>query len=96
MSKQLKQTMSDIVALLVRCGVRAKGAKVYEYLTRRSASTYAAPQDGIARTEVRLTLPEGLSFVERVGYRYCIDKQMRASAASVYWRTIDTINRQRL
>jgi aconitase A len=93
---QLKQTMNDIIALLVRCGVKAKGAKVHEYLTRRSASTYAAPQDGIARTEVRLTLPEGLSFVERVGYRYCVDKQMRASAAAVYWRTIDTINRQRL
>src|SRR5262249_30045389 len=37
-----------------------------------------------------------LSFVERVGYRYCVDKQLRASAAAVYWRTIDTINRQRL
>jgi aconitase A len=93
---QLKQTMNDIVSLLVRCGVKAKGARVHEYLTRRSASTHAAPQDGIARTEVRLTLPEGLTFIERVGYRYCVDKQMRASAAAVYWRTIDTINRQRL
>src|SRR6185437_6696883 len=44
----------------------------------------------------RLELPEGLSFVERVGFRYCVDKMMRASAAAVYWRTIDSINRQRL
>ena len=45
---------------------------------------------------MRLQLNEGLSFVERVGYRYCMDKALRASAAAVYWRTIDTINRQRL
>jgi aconitase A len=93
---QLRKTMSDIVALLVRCGVKAKGAKVYEYATRRSASSYAVPVDGVERIEVRLVLPEGLSFAERVGYRYCVDKQMRASAAAVYWRTVDTINRQRL
>ena len=46
--------------------------------------------------EVRLELPDGLSFVERVGFRYCVDKVMRASAAAVYWRTIDRIHRQRL
>ena len=48
------------------------------------------------RIEVRLQLPDGLSFVERVGFRYCVDKALRASAAAVYWRTIDTINEQRL
>jgi len=92
----LKQKMQHLIDLLVRCGVKAKGAKVYEYAVRRSASTYAPAQDGVPRTEIRLDLPEGLSFVERVGYRYCVDKQLRASAAAVYWRTIDTINRQRL
>ena len=84
----LKQVMGDIVRLLARCGVETDGAKIYEYPTRRSASTYPAAQDGVARTEVRLALPDGLSFVERVGYRYCVDKAMRASAAAVYWRTI--------
>ena len=48
------------------------------------------------RREIRLELPEGLSFVERVGFRYCVDKTLRASAAAVYWRTVDSINRQRL
>ena len=93
---ECKRMMNDIVTLLVRCGVKARGASVREYPTRRSDSTYPAAQDGVARTEIRLELPEGLSFVERVGYRYCIDKALRASAAAVYWRTIDTINRQRL
>src|SRR5690606_28161913 len=92
----LERTMHEIIQLLHRCGVKAKGARVYRYPTRRSSSTYPAARDGLPRTEVRLELPEGLSFVERVGFRYCVDKSLRASAAAVYWRMVDTINRQRL
>jgi aconitase A len=91
-----KRMMTDVIALLVRCGVKARGATVRDYATRRSASTYPAARDGVARREIRLELPEGLSFVERVGFRYCVDKALRASAAAVYWRTVDSINRQRL
>jgi len=94
--QQLKAVMQQIIELLVRCGVKAHGAHVYAYPTRRSASTYAPARDGTERIEVRLALSEGLSFVERLGFRYCVDKSLRASAAAVYWRTIDTINRQRL
>ena len=92
----LVQQMRDVIALLDRCGVRAKGASISEYLVRRSASSYPAARDGIQRTEVRLQLTHGLSFVERVGYRYCMDKALRASAAAAYWRMVDGINRQRL
>src|SRR5579885_1542198 len=92
----LKQVMNDVTYLLARCGVKTTGANIYEYSTRRSATTYPAAQDGIARVEVRLVLPDGLSFVERVGYRYCMDKALRASAAAVYWRLVDQIHRQRL
>ncbi len=94
--EQLKEVMQQIIRLLVRCGVKARGAQVYTYRTRRSPSSYPAGRDGAPRLEVRLVLREGLSFVERVGFRYCVDKSLRASAAAVYWRTIDTINRQRL
>ena len=94
--EQTKELMAEIVRLLVRCGVKARGAAVREYLTRRSASSYPAARDGVVRHEIRLELPEGLSFIERVGFRYCVDKWMRASAAAVYWRTVDSINRQRL
>jgi aconitase A len=93
---QLRAVMQQIIDLLVRCGVKARGARIYSYPTRSSASSYAVARDGAPRIEVRLALPEGLSFVERVGFRYCVDKSLRASAAAVYWRTIDTINRQRL
>jgi aconitase A/intein/homing endonuclease len=92
----LKQVMMHLVRLLVRCGVKARGAQIYTYRTRHSASSYPAAKDGEDRIEVRLVLPEGLSFIERVGYRYCVDKSLRASAAAVYWRTIDYVNRQRL
>ncbi|MDE2138571.1 MAG: hypothetical protein KGJ68_14155, partial [Gammaproteobacteria bacterium] len=92
----LRGVMHRITDLLVRCGVKARGARIYAYPTRFSDSSYAAAKDGVPRTEVRLTLPDGLSFIERVGFRYCVDKSLRASAAAVYWRTIDTVNRQRL
>jgi len=91
-----KVLMRDIVRLLVRCGVKARGATVREYATRHSASSYPQAQDGVPRREIRLELPEGLSFVERVGFRYSCDKMLRASAAAVYWRLVDSINRQRL
>ena len=92
----MKHKMTLIIQLLARCGVEVRGSIVREYSTRRSASTYASARDGIARREIRLELPDGLSFIERVGYRYCMDKILRASAAAVYWRTLAAINRQRL
>src|SRR6266851_899639 len=92
----LKQVMGDVTRLLARCGVKTDGANVYEYPTRRATSSYPAAQDGIPRVEVRVELPDGLSFVERVGFRYCMDKALRASAAAVYWRLVDQIHRQRL
>ena len=92
----LKGMMHTITSLLSRCGVDTEGAAIREYATRFSSTTYPAAQDGIPRIEVRLELPDGLSFVERVGFRYSVDKMMRASAATVYWRTIDMIHHQRL
>jgi aconitase A len=94
--ESLRAVMGEIVRLLGRCGVLIEGAHIYEFPTRRAASSYPEAQDGEARFEVRLTLPDGLSFVERVGFRYCVDKAMRASAAAAYWRMVRGIGRQRL
>jgi aconitase A len=94
--EQLKALMGAVLDLLARCGVNTENAKVYDYPTRRSASTYPAAQDGLPRVEVRLQLADGLSFVEQVGFRYCVDKALRASAAAVYWRTIGRIHEHRL
>src|SRR5947209_8739790 len=91
----LKQIMDDMTRLLARCGVKTDGANVYEYPTRRATSSYPTAQDGIPQVEVRLELPDGLSFVERVGFRYCMDKALRASAAAVYWRLVNQMHLQR-
>ncbi len=88
--------MEQIVDLLARCSVRTNGSTIREYPVRRAASSYPAARDGEERIEVRLELPDGLSFVTNVGFRYSVDKSLRASAAAVYWRTIETIERQRL
>jgi hypothetical protein len=88
--------MAQVVRLLSRCGVRADGANIYTYPTRLAASSYPRQVGAEPRMEVRLELPNGLSFIERVGYRYCVDKALRASAAAVYWRTVSEIGRQRV
>jgi aconitase A len=91
----LRDAMLDVARLLARCGVDTEGLSLHEYPTRRPASSYAAALDGVPRTEVRLALRDGLSFVERVGYRYSVDKSLRASAAAVYWRTVRKVEEQR-
>ena len=93
---RLHAVMEEVVGLLRRCGVTTHGSETYEYPVRRAHSTHPAAADGQPRVEVRLVLPDGLSFVERVGYRYCVDKALRASAAAVYWRTVKRIHEQRL
>ncbi len=92
----LLKLMRDMLAMLARCGVKTDGAKLYDYPTRRAASSYPAARDGAPRVEVRLTLPDGLSFIEQVGYRYCVDKSLKATAAAVYWRMVGKIGEQRL
>jgi aconitase A len=94
--EQLEEVMGDLLRLLVRCGVKTEGASVLKYFTRHATSSYSPGGDGSPRVEVRLELPDGLSFLERVGFRYCVDKALRSSAAAVYWRTTAAINRQRL
>ncbi len=94
--ESLRKVMHDVIRLLARCGVKTDRAQVYEYRTRRAASYYAMARDGIARIEVRIALPDGLSFVEHVGFRYCVDKALKASVAAVYWRLVTEIHTQRL
>ncbi len=92
----LREMMEQILKLLAKCGVKTEGAKIYEFPTRHSESSYSKGKDGVPRVEVRLQLSDGLSFLEKVGFRYCVDKMMRLSAAAVYWRTINKIGKQRL
>lgn len=95
--EQSKKMMHELIRLLTKCGVKTDGARVNDYPTRGgNVPKYSESLDGIPRIEVRLSLPDGLSFVEHVGYRYCVDKALKASAAAVYWRTVNSIHKQRL
>ena len=92
----LEARMRDMLRLLARCGVKTQGASIRRYPVRHAASSYPAAADGIPRVEARLQLTDGLSFIEQVGYRYCVDKALKASAAAAYWRTVHRIGEQRL
>jgi aconitase A len=94
--ERAKGMMQELVLMLAKCGVETKGTRVSAFPTRRSASSYPAARDGVPRIEVRLTLSKGLSFIDKVGFRYSVDKIMRASAAAVYWRIVEGISRQRI
>ncbi|MDG6999219.1 MAG: hypothetical protein JRN15_08910 [Nitrososphaerota archaeon] len=94
---QSKKMMHEIIRLLAKSGVNTKGAQVYDYPTRRGTNPkFKDARDGIPKIEVRLALADGLSYIEHVGYRYCVDKSLKASAASVYWRIVNGINKQRM
>jgi aconitase A len=80
----LRRMLDDLLRLLARCGVSSKGAEISEEPAEQTAS----------RVQVCLQLTDGISFVERVGYRYCADKTLRASAALVYWRQMYVRGRQ--
>jgi hypothetical protein len=74
----LKQFMVDVVRLLGECGVDMSLYTIKEYPLRKS--------DQRPRGQVRLRLGESLTFAEKVGFRYCVQKQQRLAAACVVFR----------
>ncbi len=94
--ESLRNAMREVIRLLGRCAVKVEGASIRECPARGPASSDPTALDGAPRWELRLLLPDGLSFVEQVGYRYCVDKALRASAAAVYWRTVQQAGRERV
>jgi serine/threonine protein kinase len=77
-----KTYASGVVRLLGACGVDVS----HYSIKQRKAD---------ARIEVRLRLDESLTFAEKVGFRYCTQKQQRLAAACVYGRLQRTLRRQR-
>ncbi len=82
-----RERMRQIMRMLERCQVRVTGTSPQEAPLRRPASFGPRP-GGEPRTEVRLEITDPLAFIEKVGYRYNVDKTLRAGAAAVYWRSI--------
>lgn len=82
---QMLLHMEGLVKLLHRCGVDVTGCKTKVLPVHYSETSYK-PKSGAIRKQVRLFLGNSLSFSERVGFRYCNQKQMRLSAACTWWR----------
>jgi len=85
---QLTQVLDQVKELLGRCGVKTKGA---EFGVSYLMGTDTQP----SRSLRMLWLRDTLSFVEKVGFRYSAGKTMNASAAAVYWRTVEQCKREK-
>jgi carbamoyl-phosphate synthase/aspartate carbamoyltransferase/dihydroorotase len=84
---EMKAYMGHITNLLSRCGVNTENAKL-------SSRIHTSVKDDIVRYDIQLHL-DSLSFAERVGFRYCVQKQCRLSAACIIWRRTRIATEQR-
>ena len=73
-----------------------EGAKIYEYPDAPLSFHLSCGAGWLARTRCALSCRTASRSSSASAIRYCVDKAMRASAAAVYWRTVERINQQRL
>jgi GNAT superfamily N-acetyltransferase len=99
-----RQHLDAVALLLQRCGVKAElsvarsSANTTSCTSSSTSSTSscsnATDQQSTAVVVAVLTLPDSLSFAERVGFRLCSQKQQRLAASCVYWRLGRQVSRQ--
>lgn len=92
MAEHLKLKMENISTLLLKLGVRT--ARIDGPHNIYYNSTGYEPKDGIARVKINIALEPCTEFGTKVGFRYCIQKTCRLSAANAYWRYQEEIVRQ--
>jgi hypothetical protein len=83
--------MNELSEMLIRLGVPNKVEGPFK--CRYATSSYK-PTDGIQRYEVKVKLETSTDFSDKVGFRYCIQKSCRLSAASSYWRLQQRVREQ--
>lgn len=91
-TNSLKAKMENISALLEKLGVetsRIDGPQPIYY----NGNGYK-PKDDIPRYSFTIQLKTNSQFANKVGFRYCIQKACRLSAAVAYWRYQEEIVRQ--
>ena len=92
-SNALFDKMKNISNLLAKLGVetsRIDGPNKIKY----GKTSYPKPKDGIDRVKFSIQLKSNSQFGSKVGFRYCIQKTCRLSAALAYWRYQEEIIRQ--
>nr|WIL04223.1 intein containing DNA-directed RNA polymerase subunit RPB2 [Cedratvirus lena] len=90
----MKEKMSTIINLLTKVGV--EGAVLDKPRRVQYSETSYKPKDYKTnpRMEVKLRLPARTSFCSKVGFRYCVQKQCRLTAANSYWRFQEKVKEQ--
>ncbi|QIN54459.1 intein-containing DNA-directed RNA polymerase subunit RPB2 [Cedratvirus kamchatka] len=90
----MKEKMSTIINLLIKVGV--EGAVLDKPRRVQYSETSYKPKDYKTnpRVEVKLRLPARTSFCSKVGFRYCVQKQCRLTAANSYWRFQEKVKEQ--
>ena len=76
-AKSMTEFMENINKLMIKLGMPS--SVVHNKLSSKDT------------VEVRLSVPTGTKFLELLGFRYCIEKMLRLTAANAYWRYKETI-----
>jgi DNA-directed RNA polymerase beta subunit len=88
-SAAMRRKMEQLCGLLARVGVpdTAVSGPV-----RRESSAHAL--DGRVRVQYGVRIPPSTAFATKVGFRYCVQKAARLTAATAYWRYTENVRRQ--
>ncbi len=90
----LKTKMEQLVFMLERLGV--EGGKIEGPITRNVSEDQKHAEDYLEnpRSEYRVVIPNSTQFADKIGFKYCHDKQCKLMAANTYWRYLETVRRQ--
>jgi len=88
--KSMQQYVKDVAMLLALCGVTG-GVAENSIKAKRSEK---GPSTHETTVEIRLTLPANSAFGTHVGFRHCVQKQLRLAAATSFWRYKETLAEQ--
>jgi DNA-directed RNA polymerase beta subunit len=93
-AESLHQKMEQICQLMEKAGV--PGAYVQGPFNSVRGDKGIRPKDYETnpRVEYRIAVPIDTNFAKRIGFRYCIQKASRLSAANAYWRFQENVKRQ--
>lgn len=89
----LKQKMEQICELLDRAGVPGATVQGPNRCDSNSFRPVDYKENPLIEYKVILT-QESTAFSEKIGFRYCIQKQSRLSVANAYWRFRENVKRQ--
>ena len=86
--ESLVQKMNNIILLLKKVGIDSKIQRIRD--CHKNTKTY---QDR-PRIQVEISVSSNIEFLNKIGFRYCIDKGVRLSIAISYERYVNLVKKQ--